>query len=83
MKYVYPVILEADEENPDWINVTVPDIFGGVTCGKGEEDALFMAKDLIRLMLAQAPAQCGPPTPIDKARMLFPNERIVAVEVDV
>lgn len=83
MKYIYPVILEAEDDDENSINVTVPSIVGGVTCGDGEADAIFMAKDLIRLMLTEAPDQCNAPMSLDEAKHLFPNKRIVCVEVDV
>lgn len=83
MKYIYPVILEAEDDDENSINVTVPSIVGGVTCGDGEADAIFMAKDLIRLMLTEAPSQCSPPMSPDEARRLFPDKRIVCVEVEI
>lgn len=83
MKYVYPVILEKEKDDESWINVTVPDIFGGVTCGKGEDDAIFMAKDLIKTMLINAPAQCFPPKSFEETKNKFPNAKVVAVEVEI
>ncbi len=50
MKYVYPVIFEEAEEGG--YNVTVPDIPGTFTCGDDMADAVFMAEDVIAMMLA-------------------------------
>lgn len=50
MKYVYPVIFEEDEEGG--YNVTVPDIPGTFTCGDDMADAIYMAEDVIAMMLA-------------------------------
>lgn len=50
MKYVYPVIFEEDEEGD--YNVTVPDIPGTFTCGDDMADAIYMAEDVIAMMLA-------------------------------
>ncbi len=81
MKYLYPVILEPDASGG--FCVTVPDIFGGVTCGEDEADAIFMAKDLIRLMLTEAPAQCNPPRTLEETQRSFKCKRVVAVEVEI
>ena len=83
MKYCYPVILEKDEDDPKWINVTVPDIFGGVTCGEGKEHAIYMAKDLIKLMLLEAPHQCFEPKTLKETEKNFPNKKVVMVEVEI
>ena len=83
MKYYYPVILEPDEEDANWLNVTVPDIFGGVTCGEGEEDAIYMAKDMIKLMLEEAPGQCFPPKSLEETQNNFPDKKVVLVEVEI
>lgn len=83
MKYSYPVIFEKDEDDPKWINVTIPDIFGGVTCGDGEGHAIYMAKDLIRLMLLEAPNQCFEPKTLKETEKNFPNKKVVMVEVEM
>ena len=50
MKYVYPAIFEEAEEGG--YNVTVPDIPGAFTCGDDMAEAIFMAEDVIAMMLA-------------------------------
>lgn len=50
MKYVYPAIFEKAEEGG--YNVRVPDIPGTFTCGDDMADAIFMAEDVIAMMLA-------------------------------
>lgn len=69
----YPAVFIADLEDPNSINVTFPDIFGGVTCGQGFEDAVRMAEDLLATMLDCAPAQCYEPSSVEKVRKLFPE----------
>jgi len=49
MKYVYPVIFEEDDGK---IGVTVPDIPSTFTYGDDMADAIFMAQDVIAMMLA-------------------------------
>lgn len=49
MKYVYPVIFEEDEGK---IGVTVPDIPCCFTFGDDMADAIFMAEDVMAMMLA-------------------------------
>ena len=49
MKYVYPVIFEEDDGK---IGVTVPDIPSTYTYGEDMADAIYMAQDVIAMMLA-------------------------------
>lgn len=83
MKVSYPAIFREDKEDSTWINVSFPDIWGGVTCGKGMDDALFMAKDLLKLMLETAPIQCERPSSLEETQKNFPNELIKMVTVDI
>lgn len=77
----YPVIFRVDEEDPEFVNATIPDIWGGVTCGKGLADAIFMAKDLLKLMLETAPAQCNPPHSLEHTKKAFPNDKVLMIKV--
>lgn len=83
MKVSYPAIFREDKEDPSWINVSFPDIWGGVTCGKGMDDALYMAEDLLKLMLETAPIQCERPSSFEETQKNFPNELIKMVTVDI
>ena len=78
----YPAILQEDEDSSGW-NVTVPDIFGGVTCGDDYESAIYMAKDMIKLMLLEAPGQCFPPKTLEETKNNFPDDLVVMVEVEL
>ena len=79
-KVAYPVIIEKD--NDGW-NVTVPDIFGGVTCGSSYNDAIYMAKDMIKLMLNEAPLQCFIPKTISQTKENFPDKEVIMIEVEL
>lgn len=85
MERDYEILLSSnfwkDEDDPKWINVTIPDIFSGVTCGDGKDHAIYMAKDLIRLMLLEAPNQCFEPKTLKETEKNFPNKKVVMVEV--
>lgn len=62
MKYVYPVIFE-DAEEGGYV-VTVPDIPCCFTQGEDMADAIFMAEDIIAMMLAEYEDEGKPvPTP--------------------
>ncbi|MDY3721574.1 MAG: type II toxin-antitoxin system HicB family antitoxin [Treponema sp.] len=62
MKYVYPVIFE-DAEEGGYV-VTVPDIPCCFTQGEDMADAIFMAEDVIAMMLAEYEDEGKPvPTP--------------------
>lgn len=79
----YPAIFQEDKEDGCGWNVTVPDIFGGVTCGDSYEDAVEMAKDMIKLMLKEAPGQCFPPKSFEETKNNFPDELVVMIEVEL
>ena len=63
--------------------VSFPDIFGGVTCGDNFDDAVFMAKDLLKLMLKDAPGQCSEASSKEKLEKLFPEYQIVEITVEL
>jgi predicted RNase H-like HicB family nuclease len=46
--YIYPAIFSFDA---DGISVEFPDLPGCLTCGDNEEEALFMARDVLKLHL--------------------------------
>ena len=83
MKISYPAIFRLDEEDPSWINVSFPDIWGGVTCGKGMDEALYMAKDLLKLMIETAPMQCEKPHSLEETKANFPEEQVLMVTVEI
>ena len=78
----YPAIFRVDEEEPKYINVSIPDIWGAVTFGEGMEDAIYMAKDLLKLMLEDAPAQCYPPHSLEHTQEAFPGETVLMITVE-
>ena len=83
MVFEYPAIFKEDEEDKGWINVKFPDIVCGVTCGTDMDNAIYMAKDLLKLMLTTAPKQCLGPTPIDELRKEYPDDIIIMIEVEI
>jgi len=83
MIYKYPAIFRVDKEDSKRINVSFPDIFGGVTCGIGKENAIFMAKDLLKLMIQRAPNQCEKPSSIEEIQHKFPGEEVIIIEVEI
>ena len=83
MIYEYPAIFSPDAEDEGWINVKFPDIICGVTCGTSMENAIYMAKDLLKLMLTSSPKQCLGPTPIEELRKEYPDATILLIEVEI
>ena len=79
----YPAIFEIDKEDKEFINVTIPDIFGAVTFGKGMDDAMYMAKDLLKLMIKEAPNQCMPPHTLEETKENFPDKTVLMVEIEI
>lgn len=82
MKYSFPAIFKKDAQNPDYINVTFPDLIGVVTFGEGKEDAMYMAKDLLSAMLDYDYVKQTTPTSLEQTKLNFPNEDIEMVEVE-
>ena len=54
-----------------------------VTCGKGMDNAIFMAKDLLYYMLTEAPKQCLPPSKVEELEKEYPGQTIVFIEVEI
>lgn len=82
MIYKYYAIFEKEKDGSG-INVTFPDIFGGVTCGDTFEEAFEMAKDLLITMLTSAKGQCFDPSSKKELRKKFPNMELVQIEVSI
>ena len=78
--YLYPAVFEKEGEG---YNVTVPDIFGGVTCGDNYEDALKMSEDMVKMMLIEAPGQCFKPKSLEETKKNFPNNIVVLIRVEI
>lgn len=83
MKICYASIIRQDKEDSKWWNVSIPDVWGAVTCGDSYENALFMAKDLLSALLETSPKQFGFPTPIEETKKNFPDEIIEPIEIDI
>lgn len=81
MKKTYYALFKKAEEGG--YEVSFPDIFGGVTCGDDYEDAVFMAKDLLKMVLISAPGQCFEPSSKEKLEKLFPDEEVVEITVEL
>ena len=80
IEYLYPAVFEKEN---DGYAVTVPDIFGGVTCGDSYEDALKMAEDMVKMMLIEAPGQCFEPKSLEETKKNFPNKIVVMIRVEI
>ena len=79
MKYVYPVLLYADD---DKISVTVPDLPGCHTFGDNIADALLMAKDAIEMWLWSAEDRGIKIPTASEAPTHEPNETLTLVAAD-
>ena len=82
MKYVYPAIFKRSDDG-EFTEVDFPDIICGVTCGTSYENAIFMAQDLLKLMILEVPNQVMKPSKIEDLITKYPNEKIVMIEVDI
>ena len=79
----YPAIIERDKEDKSWLNVTFPNIIPGMTCGDSFDNAIFMAKDLLRLMIETEPERCFIPDGIEKIKHDNPGKEVMLIEIEV
>jgi len=78
--YIYPAVFEYAD---DGISISFPDLPGCFSCADTDEEALYMAKDALGLMLCSLEDDNEPipePTPL-KDIELKGNQRAVLIEV--
>ena len=83
MKYIYPAIFRQDRDDSKWWNVSIPDVWGAVTCGDSFENAIFMAKDVLKCIYEMAPKSFKYPTSIEETKKNFPGEIVVPIEIEL
>lgn len=79
----YPAIFYKDHEDNAFINVSFPNIIAAYTFGEGMDDAIFMAKDLLKLMVETALEQCFKPSSLEEIKIDYPNKEVIFVEINV
>ena len=80
--YIYPAIFNYEDEQ---ITISFPDLPGCFSCGKDDQDALFMAKDALGLYLVSAEEdgeELKSPSKLNDID-LKKNERAVLIEVNM
>lgn len=80
--YIYPAIFDYAE---DGINVSFPDLNGCLTCGDTDEEAFYMAKDVLEgwLYLAEKDNESIPePSSLQNIK-IEQNQRLVLIEVNM
>ena len=84
MKIAFPAIYRQEKDS-DAINIVFPDILGAVSCGYGYENAMFMARDLLKVSYKCNFDNCRSATPssLSKMKKLFSGDTIIMIEVDV
>lgn len=71
------------EKDSEAINVVFPDIVAGYTCGDNYDDAVFMAKDLLKLMYTEVRHQVFAHSTYEEIKKDYPNDEIVLIEVEI
>lgn len=80
--YIYPAIFNYEENQ---ISISFPDLPGCFSCGKNDEEALYMAKDALGLYIVSAEEdgeELKKPSKLNTIT-LKKNERVVLVEVNM
>lgn len=74
----YPAIFERDEKEPKYYNVFFPD-FGHGTYGLGFQNAVFMAQDLLLLLLQSKEIKTVKPSTREEIIEKYPNKKVYLV----
>ena len=82
-KITYPITIYKDLEVLKYYNVTIPNILGAYTSGEDYDNAIYMAKDLLKLMIEEAPDQCYPPETIEEIKAKWPERRVENITIEV
>lgn len=80
--YIYPAIFTYEDNQ---ISISFPDLQGCFSCGKDDQDALFMAKDALGLYIVSVEEdgeELKEPTNLNDI-VLKENERAVLIEVNM
>ena len=80
--YIYPAIFNYEDKE---IAISFPDLPGCYSCGKNDEEALYMAKDALGLYIVSAEEdgeELKKPAKLNAIK-LSKNERVVLVEVNM
>lgn len=80
--YIYPAIFNYEDKE---IAISFPDLPGCYSCGKSDEEALYMAKDALGLYIVSAEEdgeELKIPSKLNSIK-LSKNERVVLVEVNM
>lgn len=80
--YIYPAIFNYEDKE---IAISFPDLPGCYSCGKDDEEALYMAKDALGLYIVSAEEdgeELKEPSKLNAIR-LSKNERVILVEVNM
>ena len=79
-KYIFPAIFSIEA---DGISVEFPDLPGCLSCGKTDDDALYMAKDALELHLfgLEEDGECIPEPSTISSLNLGKNQFVALIEV--
>ena len=88
MKYAYPCIFEAedDEKYKGWFNVSFPDLEGAFTCGCDWKTAMIMAEDCMVVSLASyvdRQKELPAPSAWVKGQELMTVQPLIAAQLDL
>lgn len=84
MHYKFYAVFIKEKDSPDY-NVIFPNIVGGRTCGVNYQNAIYMANDLLKMMLedninnAQHPLSLT----LEQIKEMYPEGEIKEFEIDI
>lgn len=81
MKIGYGAILKPEDDGSA-INVVFPDVMGLVTFGVDEEEAITMAEDALSTAVDCGFCEGCTPSSVEKLKTLFPQYKVVWIEVE-
>ena len=81
MKIGYGALLKPEKDS-EAVNVVFPDLMGVVTCGEDEKDAIAMAKDALFTAVDMGFCEGSNPTSLEKLKSMFPQYKVIWVEIE-
>ena len=83
MVITYSAIFKKNKTDPEWWDVSIPDVREAVTCGNSLENARLMAKELLKTIYKLSPKQLGHPSFAKEGGNNSSEEMVEVIEVEV
>lgn len=83
MEFTFPAVFEENKEKESYINVSFPDILEASTFGVGKEEAVFMAKKLLKTLAKDGELENVTPSELESVKEKFSSCDVELITVEV